>query len=75
MTDTQLLRDAADLVTTTRFAAPDRLQRRLRISLGRAVDLLDALEQLGIVGASQGSLPRDVLVTAADVDQLLGTAA
>jgi len=70
----QLLYDAAILVTTSRFAAPDRLQRRLHVSMGDAVDLLDELEEYGIVGPSQGSLPRNVLVKAEDVDELLGGA-
>jgi S-DNA-T family DNA segregation ATPase FtsK/SpoIIIE len=75
MTTDQLLRDAAVFVTTSQFAAPDRLQRRLRISYSRAVDVLDQLEEHGIVGPSNGSHPRDVLATAADVDELLGGAA
>lgn len=58
-----LLQQAATLVVTSQFAAPDRLQRRLRISYARAIELLDELEQHGIVGPSQGSQPRDVLTT------------
>jgi S-DNA-T family DNA segregation ATPase FtsK/SpoIIIE len=75
MTADQLLHAAAILVTTSQFAAPDRLQRRLRISYSRAVDVLDQLEEHGIVGPSNGSHPRDVLASAADVDELLGGAA
>lgn len=55
-----LLRQAADLVTTTGFADPGNLQRRLRIGYARAQQLLDQLEQQGVVGPSQGSIPRDV---------------
>jgi S-DNA-T family DNA segregation ATPase FtsK/SpoIIIE len=75
MTADQLLRDAAIAVTTSQFAAPDRLQRRLRISFADAVRVLDQLEEHRIVGPSNGSHPRDVLATAADVDELLGGAA
>lgn len=58
-----LLRQAADLVTTAQFAAPDRLQRHLRISYARAQQLLNKLERHGVVGPSQGSQTRDVLAS------------
>jgi S-DNA-T family DNA segregation ATPase FtsK/SpoIIIE len=75
MNTNQLLHDAAILVTTSQFATPDRLQRRLRISYADAVTVLDELEDRGIVGPSNGSHPRDVLVRAGDLDELLGGAA
>ncbi|MFC1418569.1 DNA translocase FtsK [Streptacidiphilus cavernicola] len=57
-----LLREAAVIIVTSQFAAPDRLQRRLHISYGYAHRLLDELEQHGVVGPAQGTQPRDVLV-------------
>lgn len=60
MTDDYLQRAAA-YVVTNQFAAPDRLQRHLRIRYSTAERLLDELQQHGVVGPSRGSLPRDVL--------------
>lgn len=65
------LRDAAILVTTTQFATPDRLQRHLRIGYATAANLLDELEQHGIVGPAQGTLPRNVLANPGDLNRLL----
>lgn len=62
---------AAELVISTQFVSPSMLQRKMRVSLTRAMELLDALERRGIVTAPRpGSIYRDVLVP---VDQLATT--
>lgn len=57
-----LLHDAANLITQTNFAGHPFLQRRLRIDFARTEKVLAQLETAGIVGPSNGSIPRDVLV-------------
>ncbi|QPX61752.1 hypothetical protein SEA_BUNKER_49 [Gordonia phage Bunker] len=66
-----LLVDAARLVIETQFAAGSMLQRKLHVGYARAGRLLDELEALGIVGPAQGSKAREVLVDAADVNQIV----
>ncbi len=61
------LRVAAELVINERQASVSRLQRRLQVGHARAGKLMDSLEALGVVGAHQGSKPREVLV---DLDEL-----
>ncbi|MGW8846593.1 DNA translocase FtsK [Streptomyces xiamenensis] len=58
-----LIDEARALVIRTQWADVGALQRRLRVGYGRAHQLLDELEAEGVVGPSQGSLPRDVLRT------------
>ncbi|MBD3282378.1 MAG: DUF87 domain-containing protein, partial [Candidatus Portnoybacteria bacterium] len=60
--DDPLYDDAKDLVIKTGKASASYLQRRFRIGYARAASLLDMLEQQGIVGPSEGSKPREVLV-------------
>jgi S-DNA-T family DNA segregation ATPase FtsK/SpoIIIE len=65
--DDPLLWDAADIVVTSRMGSTSLLQRRLKVGYARAGRIMDMLEQKGIVGAPDGSKPRDVL---ADVEEL-----
>jgi S-DNA-T family DNA segregation ATPase FtsK/SpoIIIE len=64
--DDDMFRDAVHVVLENRKASTSLLQRRLRIGYGRASRLIDEMEEQGIVGASSGSKPRDVLVTSMD---------
>jgi S-DNA-T family DNA segregation ATPase FtsK/SpoIIIE len=54
--------DAVALVTKTRQASISKIQRHLRIGYNRAARIIETMEREGIVGPSDGSKPRDVLV-------------
>jgi len=57
-----MLEDAARLVVSNRQGSTSMIQRRLRLGYNRAGRIMDQLETLGIVGAAEGSKPRDVLI-------------
>jgi len=63
----QLLREAAELIVATQFGSTSMLQRKLRLTFAEACVVLDLLQALGVVGPSQGSLARDVLIRDQDV--------
>jgi len=58
--------DAVALITKTRQASISMLQRHLRIGYNRAARIIETMEREGIVGPSDGSKPRDVLVRGYD---------
>jgi S-DNA-T family DNA segregation ATPase FtsK/SpoIIIE len=60
--DDDLFDEAARLVVQERMASASFLQRRMRIGFSRAARLVDMMEREGLLGPSQGSKPRDVLV-------------
>ena len=58
--------DAVQVVIENRKASTSLLQRRLRIGYGRAARLIEQMEEQGIIGAADGSRPREVLVHSLD---------
>jgi len=67
-----LFEDAARLIVSSQSGSTSLLQRRMKLGYNRAGRLMDQLEAAGIVGASQGSKVRDVLVkTEADLQEML----
>jgi len=66
-----LLEDAILLVAQMGTASTSMLQRRLRLGYTRAGRLIDMLERRGIISGYEGSKPRQVLITEADVPRIL----
>ena len=59
----ELMAEAKEIIIAAGKASTSLLQRRLRIGYSRAASILDMLEETGIIGPSNGSKPREILIS------------